>query len=419
MSDLPRLRRLLGTPDTAWLLERAHRRLREGRPLTGTVTRKDATAGERSALAALVGRTPGSGGTVSVRLERIDALLRDSGACPDGLAAAVELLAGPVVPLEAEREREEEVWNRVFVPLEEVCGPHPPLARWCEQVRRDGRVRRMAPGPEEASALVEAVARVVAALPADGTALSGLAARVLGDAHALDDDRSVATLVLGAARLLGGEAEGSGAAWRRRVWASVGVFKDELSSTVLVLGLPGDPGTATGRALLALAGAGQPAVVTLRQLVAEPDCVHWAGTRVSVCENPAVVAAAADRWGARCAPLVCLQGEPSAAALTLLRSAADGGARLRLHADFDRGGIRIATALARQVPWEPWRFAAADYAAAAAARPGRPLGGAPAPTPWDPALAEAMAARGVRVEEENVLVDLLPDLLSTRGLGRP
>lgn len=187
-----------------------------------------------------------------------------------------------------------------------------------------------------------AVARVVAALPAEGVALSHLAACVLGDAHALDDDRSAATLVLGAARVLGGMPEGSGAAWRRGVWASVGVLKDELSSTVPVLNLPGAPATATGPALSALAGAGQPAVPTLRRLVAEPGSVRWAGERVSVCENPAVVAAAADRWGAACAPLVCLQGEPSAAALTLLRGAADGGAALRSHADFDPGGVRIA-----------------------------------------------------------------------------
>ncbi|MFD6095526.1 TIGR02679 family protein [Nocardiopsis flavescens] len=415
MSDLPRLRRLLGTPDTAWLLERARRRLREGRPLTGAVTRKGATPGERSALAALVGRAPGRGGTVSVRLERIDSLLRESGACPDGLAAAVEILTGPVVPLKEERERGEEAWNRVFAPLEEVCGPDPLLAGWCARVRRDGRVRRMAPDTEEAASLVAAVARVVAALPAEGVALSHLAARVLGDAHALDDDRSAATLVLGAARVLGGSPEGSGAAWRRGVWASVGVLKDELSSTVLVLNLPGAPATATGRALSALAGAGQPAVLTLRQLVAEPGSVRWAAERVSVCENPAVVAAAADRWGAACAPLVCLQGEPSAAALTLLRGAADGGAALRLHADFDPGGVRIAATVAGRVPWEPWRFTAADYEAAVVSGPGRPLGGAPGPTPWDPPLEEVMTRHGVRVEEENVLPCLLDDL----GSGEP
>ncbi|MEU7719471.1 DUF2399 domain-containing protein [Streptomyces tibetensis] len=36
--------------------------------------------------------------------------------------------------------------------------------------------------------------------------------------------------------------------------------------------------------------------------------------------------------------------------------------------------------------------------------------GAPAATPWDPALAAALAENGVRVEEETVLDDLLMDL---------
>ncbi|MFW6642367.1 TIGR02679 family protein [Nocardiopsis algeriensis] len=407
--DLPRLRRLLGTPATAWLLERARRRLHEGRPLTGTVTRSGATEEERAALASLLGRRPGRGTTVSVRLEQVDALLRGSGACPDGLAAAVELLSGPVVPREEEREREERAWDRAFAPLEQVCASVPALRTWCAGIRRDGRVRRMAGGPEQAGPLLEGAARVVAALPAGGVALSHLAARVLGDAHALDDDRSVTTLVLGAARLLGDEAEGEGAAWRRRVWASVGVLKDELSSTVLVLNLPGNPETATGRALTSLAGEGQPAVLTLRQLVSEPRHTLWPGLVVSVCENPVVVAEAADRLGARCAPLVCLQGGPSAAALTLLRQAVDGGAAVRLHTDFDWGGVRIANAVARQVPWEPWRLTAADYRSSLGAR-SRPLSGAAAPTGWDPALAEAMAECGMRVEEETVLDDLLSDL---------
>ncbi|SHK49002.1 Protein of unknown function C-terminus [Nocardiopsis flavescens] len=73
------------------------------------------------------------------------------------------------------------------------------------------------------------------------------------------------------------------------------------------------------------------------------------------------------------------------------------------------------TTVAGRVPWEPWRFTAADYEAAVVSGPGRPLGGAPGPTPWDPPLAEVMTRRGVRVEEENVLPGLLDDL----GSGEP
>jgi hypothetical protein len=60
-------------------------------------------------------------------------------------------------------------------------------------------------------------------------------------------------------------AEGS-ADSRRVAWAAAGVHLDELSSLVLCLGLPGDTRTALGRMLAACRQAGQPGVLTLRQL---------------------------------------------------------------------------------------------------------------------------------------------------------
>lgn len=61
----------------------------------------------------------------------------------------------------------------------------------------------------------------------------------------------------------------------------------------------------------------------------------------------------------------------------------------------------------------PWRMSAADYLAAA--RPDlRALAGRPAPSPWDPALAEAMAEAGVAVEEEVVADQLVADLDAVR-----
>nr|WP_241672280.1 DUF2399 domain-containing protein [Streptomyces sp. IB2014 016-6] len=73
--------------------------------------------------------------------------------------------------------------------------------------------------------------------------------------------------------------------------------------------------------------------------------------------------------------------------------------------------MRIATALRRSVPWRPWRYNAAHYRAAVVRVAGAPdLAGSPAETPWDPALAAALAEHGARVEEEAVLDDLLADL---------
>ena len=112
---------------------------------------------------------------------------------------------------------------------------------------------------------------------------------------------------------------------------------------VLCLGLPGETRTALGRMLALQREAGQPTVLTLRQLRCH-DAALPAGV-VRICENPVVIAAAADELGSRCPPLVCVGGQPSAAGWRLLDLLAAGGAEFRYHGDFDWGGIRIASAV--------------------------------------------------------------------------
>ena len=135
---------------------------------------------------------------------------------------------------------------------------------------------------------------------------------------------------------------------------------------------------------------------------------------VRICENPVVVAAAADELGARCQPLVCIGGQPSAAGWRLLGLLAAGGAEFGYHGDFDWGGVRIANAVRHRVTWRPWRYDHVAYqAAVSAAHPLAALGGLvgeSAATPWDPALATAMRHLNLRVEEELTLDDLLQDL---------
>lgn len=116
--------------------------------------------------------------------------------------------------------------------------------------------------------------------------------------------------------------------------------------------------------------------------------------------------------------MVCVQGQPSAAALTLLARLHQLGTAFRYHGDFDWGGLRIAATLLSHVPWQPWRYSADDYreAVAAAGPDLRPLDGKPALSPWDPALARALAEHGLRVEEEAVMGGLLKDLT---GCGSP
>ncbi|AUS81064.1 TIGR02679 family protein [Actinoalloteichus sp. AHMU CJ021] len=301
----------------------------------------------------------------------------------------------------------ERAWRAAFTPLDEVVRHRPELTAWHANLRDTGLVRRITGSPEDARPLLADLAAVLRHLPATGEPLGTFAARITHHAHALDDGRPLSTLTLGAARALSGLPEGKGAEWRRQVWASVGLWRDDLSSTVLTLGLAGDERTSTGRALAAWREAGQPVVLTLRQLVRDPPRLTAAA--VAVCENPVVVSSAADQLGAACRPLICVNGQPGAAVLHLLRLLVDAGTTLTYHGDFDWGGIRIANSLFDRFPVRPWRFDAGSYHAAAAAH-GRPLTGTAVPAAWDGGLTEAMRDHGKAVEEELLLDDLLDDL---------
>lgn len=402
--DTERLRRLLGAPELAWLVERIRRRLEREQPLTGPVSLPAPTEAQRAAAERLLGRAPRAGRSLTVRLDAVDAVLRRSGISPDGLAAAVTALTGPVTPLSRVRHDETHAWQEAYAPLDALARDLPCLADWTVRLRTEGLVRRLARTPDAAGSLLAGTTRALRALPVDpAMSLPAFAARVLGSPHALDDGKPLATLTLSGIRALTGYPDGSGTEWRREAWASAGLLRDDVSSTVLTLNLRGTP------ALDWMADAGEPCVLTLRQLVHAP--LVSAPPRVWICENPAILATAADAHGADCPPLICLQGQPSAAALTLLRHLHESGAALVYHGDFDWGGLRIASVLLRRVPWRPWRYTATDYRSFAATAQGLPpLTGTPAEAPWDHALAPAMAELGVRVEEEVALALLLADL---------
>lgn len=402
--DDVRLRRLLGDSGLDWLVDRVRRRLERGQPLTGSVSLSEPTEAQRSAAERLLGRAPGSGRSLSIRLDAVDELLRRSGISPAGLTVALTALTGPVRLLGAVRAEEERAWREAYAPVDVLTEEIPALRNWVDRIRREGLVRRLAGTPAAAADLLGKAATALRALPADPpVALPTFASRFLGGAHALDDGTPLCTLTLSGARALTGFPDGRGTQWRREAWASAGLLRDALSSTVLTLNLRGTP------ALDWMADAGEPVVLTLRQLTRHPP--DAAPPTVRICENPAVLAAAADRHGADSAPLVCLQGQPSAAAVTLLRHLDAHGARLHYHGDFDWGGLRIATALLRHVPWSQWRYTAAHYRAATRTLTGGPpLTGTRADAPWDPDLADALEESGIRVEEEAVLNDLLSDL---------
>jgi uncharacterized protein (TIGR02679 family) len=411
-----RLHRLLGGEPVAWLVRRARDRLEAGRPLAGTVTLPSATPEQRRAVERLTGRAAHSGASLSVSLTEVDRILRDSGAAPGGLAEAVTRLTGP--PRDRNRERAElaAAWGAAFASLDAAVEGRDELARWRGWLDATGVVRRLAPEPEHARLLLAHVAAVLRRLPSRGVPIGRLAAECCGDAHALDDGRPVGTLVLSAVRALGGlpfAADGT-ADSRRAAWAAAGVHLDELSSLALCLGLPGDTRTPLGRTLASCREAGQPTVLTLRQLRCHTEPLNTGPLRaalVRICENPVVVAAAADELGARCQPLVCVGGQPSAAGWRLLELLAVGGAEFGYHGDFDWGGVRIANAVHHRVNWRPWRYDHVAYQAAVpAVHPLAALVGEPAATPWDLQLATAMRHLNLRIEEELTLDALLQDL---------
>jgi uncharacterized protein (TIGR02679 family) len=401
-----RLQRLLGGDD----LLRLRSRLREAferSPVPASVSLRDPSEAERVAVADLLGRRLPRGSVLTVRVADVERVLRHSGAAPD-LPTALSLLDGPLRDRRSERADDQARWEAALSRLDGVVEARPELAPWRDRLA-GGLLRRSAGDAASAAQLTDTAAAVLDRLPAHDVPRGVLAREITGDAHALDNDRVLTTLVMAAVQALTG-ADVDDAASRRAAWLSVGVLTGDVTAPVLTLGLPGEPRSATGRALAVWRDAGQPVHLSLRQLERDPPELDLSRQPVYVCENPVVVAAAADALGAACRPLVCLNGQPAGAARLLLTLLADNGVTLRWHADFDWGGVTIVNGVLRRLGGCPWRYDEASYRAAAEPGAGAALTDRPVETPWDPALAAAMRTLRVRVEEEAVLDVLLTDL---------
>jgi uncharacterized protein (TIGR02679 family) len=197
-----------------------------------------------------------------------------------------------------------------------------------------------------------------------------LAARICGDAHALDDDRPLAHLVLRGVSAAFGMEPPVSAAERRALWERIGVQADSVSSTCLTFGV-------------------RDGLAHLTPWELERSQVRIAsGAVVLVCENPRVLEAFAERRPV--VVVVCTAGEPNLVTLDVLRALRDGGADLRYHGDFDWPGIAIANRLVRALDVRPWRMTAADYRSAVADLPDRlELIGVPVSPEWDAYLGRA------------------------------
>jgi uncharacterized protein (TIGR02679 family) len=400
---------LVSRPELRRVFEGARRRLEQSGSLSASFTLAAPDDAERRALGRLLGTKPPTGRAVRVNLQRLDAALSAS-RFRVGLIQAMELANGPIPDRRAARlaaaQQKDALWKSLAG--HPVARTRSELIQWLEKLRSNGLASRLAAGRE--SELVSAALDIVGSLPRSGDRLNVVAAAATGDAHALDRGTSLGGLVINALAHLGGQGSPSTAADRRALWASFGVVCDELSCDVLTLGL--EPSSKGDGPLHAMKAGGQPMRLTLRHVATE---LTFTSSTVFVCENPVVVAEAADSLGSTAPPIVCTEGIPNTAALLLLEQVSDSDCGLTFHGDFDWGGIRIFNHLRRSLNASitPWRFRCDDYLKALD-RIGATsaLEGTPAHTEWDPGLRQAMVHRGLAVFEEQVLGDLIGDLRS-------
>lgn len=417
-----RLKKLLGDDALTALRGRLRRHFERVDPDTPSDVLRisDLNAAEHEAIGLLTGASPRYTKSLSIDLARLDATLREAGVA-SSLRDALERLDGPIVHRATARAEALARWSTVIADCR-----HDALRRLLQMPATLGLLKRLArQDADEARRLIARAEAVLRRLPAEGLPRAQLAAETLGDAHALDGGKAVATLVIAAWRQSEASAEETGKApvassddlssdpsvesseeRTRDVWARAGVLVNELARPALFLNLPLRSSEAW------LGSRGEPGYASLRQLLRSPPAFDIAGLEVFVCENPNVVAIAADRLGVRCAPLVCTDGMPAAAQRTLLAQLAGAGAALRYHGDFDWPGVRIANQVTRTFRAKPWRLRANDYEAAANNAPHSPrnLEGTAVAASWDDALAPAMLRRGFAIAEEAVAGPLLEDL---------
>lgn len=391
-----RLIRLLGGDALADLRQRLRRRFELDRR-DDAFTLAGLSTSERRTLEDLLGRRARNADSMRLSLAELDEAFARA-----GLAAstreALERLGGPIINRVVERDELDRRWEEVF----HSC-TDPSLGQLF--VPKDGRglLKRLArQDPNVAACYLSETQRILSRLPTPGIPRAQLAAEVLHDAHGLDDGRPVATLVLAVLRDQNNERP-------RETWARVGVLVNELASPVLTLNLIAYPDTPGGALVTAARSHGEPLHLSLLTLQRAPPRWHLAGRDVFICENPNIVAIAADRLAGRCSPLVCTDGMPAAAQRTLLQQLAEAGAQLNYHGDFDWPGIAIGNFVMRQFGATPWRLKAEDYIPGT----GRPLDGRMVQASWDIALTAKMQHIGCALHEEAVAETLLLDLFTS------
>lgn len=419
-SSKERLRRLLGGDHLTSLRKRLRRPF-ERAPLDGSIESfriGKLTVEEHTALASLLGRPQRYSSSLQVGIRLIDIAFQNAGIATS-LRDALEQLDGPIVHLAAKRLHLQTLWSDAI----NGCS-HPGLIGLLKTTAGASLLKRLAKQePSVAVGLCHRTEAVLHCLPAKGITRSQLAADVLGDAHALDASRGTATLVLAVLRQavlpadLKNDAQAestddndplqNGSSERDRdIWAKAGILVNELARPALFLNLP------TSEAENCGLPPGEPVYASLRSLLRSPPLWDVADRKVFVCENPNLLAIAADHWGSKCAPLVCTDGMPAAAQRCLLTQLARARALLFYHGDFDWPGLHIGNHVMREYGARPWRFGASDYATAVQTISGlrQTLTGKAIAAHWDIDLTTVMQQHRISIAEEALAASLLQDL---------
>ena len=346
--------------DPAWdrLLAAARRKLEKtaGR-LDGSVGLTQPTDAERRIIIGATGRYRSAEvKTLRVELVELDDALHD--ACGRGLLAVLAERDGPVRDRAAERADEAEARESALAQARQLCRHRatPWFTTWLDAVGSDGTVTRLVRRGE--ADVLGWAARVLDRLPATNLPLPALAEWATGNTKALTGT-SLSTVVLRALAIWDGMSAPANRAEARARWESAGVIVDDLASQVLVLNLRAGENHIVANWLADAADFGVPFRLTLHQLNTDP--LTPVARDLYVCENPAVLRAAAGELGEDSATLVCTEGQPSAACHTLLARATG---TIHWRGDFDWTGLRTtATAITRYAA-RPWRMTAQEYLAA-------------------------------------------------------
>ena len=403
-TDTERLQQLLGGAGSKRFLDRLYQRLAKNPGDRGKIHLNDPTAEERALFGSLLGQHLGHVTRIVLDLKALEQMLERAQVAAS-LIHAVEALRGPLIDHAEQRQLKKAAWKDLFHQAASK-DPRPALHQWLDMLAATGLLKRLSQNIDDAEQLMNHCMAMAALLPAKNLVTEELAARVTGDAHGLDEGRPLNTLVTSMIGYLYGQERQTTASERRSAQKTMGLMPNRLTSTVLTLGLKaaGDPFMA--QILNAYAEVHEPCRLSLNQLLTHPPHFEKPGD-IYICENPAIVQAAAVRIRKPKAPLICIEGQPGQAAQKLLSALQKNGAMLWYHGDFDWPGVKIANFVMRQYGAKAWRMEARDYLAA---NPGIHLAGEPATPIWSQALGQAMERRGLAIHEETVSDDLLRDL---------